>query len=181
MRNCRIHIFGASGSGTTTLGQALSKTLGVPFFDADDYYWENVDPPFTVKRSVDRRLELLESDLQDNGRWILSGSLSKWGSALIPKFTLAVLLRLETEKRIARLRQRESRRFGSRIEPGGDMHETHTDFIEWARSYDEAGIAVRSLNQHLSWLRFLTCPVLILSTEVPVELACRQVVRALHS
>jgi adenylate kinase family enzyme len=46
----RLHIFGASGTGTTTLGQALGSTLGVPYFDSDDYFWERSIPPFTVRR-----------------------------------------------------------------------------------------------------------------------------------
>jgi adenylate kinase family enzyme len=36
----RVHIFGASGSGTTTLGRTLAERLGVRFFDGDDYFWE---------------------------------------------------------------------------------------------------------------------------------------------
>jgi adenylate kinase family enzyme len=35
----RIHILGASGSGTTTLAKALANELGYKHFDTDDYYW----------------------------------------------------------------------------------------------------------------------------------------------
>jgi len=35
----RIHILGASGSGTTTLGRALAERLQCPHFDTDDYFW----------------------------------------------------------------------------------------------------------------------------------------------
>ncbi|MFB8372796.1 hypothetical protein ACWIE6_03290 [Paenibacillus taichungensis] len=38
MKN-RIHIFGASGSGASTLGQELSKRLPHVNFDGDDYFW----------------------------------------------------------------------------------------------------------------------------------------------
>ena len=38
MKN-RVHIFGASGSGTTTIAQAVSEKLGYKHFDSDDYYW----------------------------------------------------------------------------------------------------------------------------------------------
>lgn len=35
-----IHIFGASGSGATTLGRFLAVQLNVPCFDSDDYFWK---------------------------------------------------------------------------------------------------------------------------------------------
>src|SRR5438128_874343 len=43
----RLHILGASGSGTTTLGRALAEGLQCPHFDTDDYFWLPTDPPFT--------------------------------------------------------------------------------------------------------------------------------------
>jgi adenylate kinase family enzyme len=43
----RIHILGASGSGTTTLGAALADRLGHPHVDADSLFWLPTDPPFT--------------------------------------------------------------------------------------------------------------------------------------
>ena len=41
----RIHILGASGSGTTTLGRALAARLQCPHFDTDDCFWLPTDPP----------------------------------------------------------------------------------------------------------------------------------------
>ncbi len=38
--NFKIHVFGASGSGVSTLGKALAVELHLPFFDADDFYWK---------------------------------------------------------------------------------------------------------------------------------------------
>jgi adenylate kinase family enzyme len=34
----RVHILGASGSGTTTLGMALSARFGYAQLDTDDFY-----------------------------------------------------------------------------------------------------------------------------------------------
>lgn len=33
----RIHVFGASGAGCTTLGRSLAERLGLAAIDADDY------------------------------------------------------------------------------------------------------------------------------------------------
>lgn len=34
-----IHIFGASGAGTSTLGRKICAELGYRFMDTDDYFW----------------------------------------------------------------------------------------------------------------------------------------------
>lgn len=57
----RIHITGASGSCTSTLGRAVAGALGAPFVDADDCYWLPTETPFTVKRAPDERLSLLRA------------------------------------------------------------------------------------------------------------------------
>ena len=44
-----IHIFGASGCGTTTLGAAVAEKLALTHFDVDDFYWRLTDPPFVEK------------------------------------------------------------------------------------------------------------------------------------
>jgi adenylate kinase family enzyme len=48
MRRCRVHVLGASGSGTTTLARALANHWSVPHADADDYFWVPTDPPGTA-------------------------------------------------------------------------------------------------------------------------------------
>ncbi len=56
----KIHITGASGSGTTTLGRALAHLANVDHFDTDDYFWEPSDPPFSRPRLRDERIRLLQ-------------------------------------------------------------------------------------------------------------------------
>ena len=165
----RIHITGASGSGTTTLGLALCERLGVRHFDTDDYYWLATDPPFVEPVPMPERLEALVADLEAAHAWVLSGSLF-WGDALIPRFDLVVFLLVPTGVRLARLRRREEQAFGREaLEPGGRMHENHTAFLEWAASYDDGDLDMRSRARHEAWLRDLPCPVLRLEGETSVE------------
>jgi adenylate kinase family enzyme len=131
----RIHILGASGSGTTTLGRALAKRLQCPHFETDDYFWLPTNPPFTQQRERTERQRLLMDDLRQNNRWVLSGSLCGWGDVAIPLFELVVSLSIPHEVRMARLRQREHQRFGGRILPGGDMYQSSQAFFTWAASY----------------------------------------------
>jgi adenylate kinase family enzyme len=71
----RIHILGASGSGTSTLGRALAGRLQYPHFDTDDYFWLPTDPPFTHRRERTERAQLLMGDLTAHEAWVVSGSL----------------------------------------------------------------------------------------------------------
>jgi adenylate kinase family enzyme len=87
-----IHIVGASGAGTTTLGRALSKHLRCPHFDTDVYFWEPTDPPFTAKRETTLRQQLLMDDLTIHNAWVLSDSLCGGGDVAIPLFELVVFL-----------------------------------------------------------------------------------------
>lgn len=102
-----IHIFGASGAGTSTLGKKICEELGFFFMDTDDYFWEPTDPKYTVKRSFEERLRLMKEDIEKHDQIVISGSLVDWGDELIPLFTLAIRLVTDTDVRIERLRKRE--------------------------------------------------------------------------
>jgi len=174
--NSLIHIYGASGSGTSTLGRALASALGYTFMDTDDYFWVPTDPPFTTKRSTEERLILLENDIAASFGTVLSGALTKWGDALIPRFTLAVRLVTDEHVRLSRLKAREHARFGDRICPGGDMYETHQAFLKWASAYDTGGLNMRSRADHDRWQTLLQCPQLVLDGERPVEENVRKII-----
>jgi adenylate kinase family enzyme len=51
----KLVVFGASGSGTTTLGNEVAKRTGFVRLDVDDFYWEKTEPPFQEKRPLDKR------------------------------------------------------------------------------------------------------------------------------
>ena len=155
-----IHIFGASGSGTTTLGKKISEELGYQLMDTDDYFWMPTEPKFTLKRPREERVKLMTRDINNAENIVISGSLVDWGDVLIPYFTLAIRIEMDSSVRIARLIQREKGRFGARIEPGGDMYRQHLEFIEWAKSYDTGGIHIRSKAKHDEWQKLLLCECL---------------------
>lgn len=157
-----IHIFGASGSGTTTLGRKISEELGYTFMDTDDYFWLPTNPKFTQKRPVAERLLLMKETISKSENVVISGSLTDWGDVLIPQFTLAIRVETDKEIRLDRLKKREKEAFGSRIDQGGDMYENHLEFIEWAKAYDEGGLDMRSKAKHDEWQKLLKCPLLIL-------------------
>ena len=112
-----IHFFGASGSGTSTLGKAICTKSHFTFMDTDDYLWMPTDPKYTVKRDANERIAMMQHDIKAANHVVIAGSLVGWGDVLISEFTLAVRLVVPTEIRINRLRKREFERFGERILP----------------------------------------------------------------
>jgi adenylate kinase family enzyme len=175
----RIHIFGASGSGTTTLGRALASALGIAFLDADDFFWEPTDPPFAAKTEIGARKAALAAATRAAGSWVLSGSMTGWGDFLIPELDLAVYLYLPPGARLERLAARERARYGDRIDEGGDMREAHIEFMAWAARYDTAGLEQRSRASHAAWMEMLACPVLRIEGGPPLDASVVRVIAAL--
>ena len=177
-RPVRVHVFGASGSGTSTLGAALAGHLCVPHLDVDDFYWKKTEPPYRVKVPPPERVRAIRAAICDDDEWVLSGSIVSWGGPLLPTLTQAVFLELDAPLRMARLRARERERYGARIEPGGDMQAAHDAFMEWAARYDTASGGQRCRPVHLSWMARLDCPVTTLDAARPVEALLQQLVAA---
>lgn len=164
-----IHIFGASGAGTTTLGRAIAERIGYFHMDTDDYFWLPTDPKFTRKRDAKERIALMKRDIEAHKKVVISGSLCGWGDELTSYFDLAVRVVTATDVRIQRIRKREYERFGERILEGGDMHGTHLDFLAWASKYDYGTPDMRSKARHDLWQSELTCEVRTVNGERNVE------------
>ena len=58
-----IHIFGASGSGTTTLARCIAERWGYAHLDSDDFFWLPTDPPYTQKRPIAERVPLMRAQI----------------------------------------------------------------------------------------------------------------------
>lgn len=158
----RIHIFGASGSGVTTLGNALAKALSIPYFDSDQYFWIPTNPPFRIKRLPIERNELIRSTLITHEDWIYGGSSVSWGEDIFPVFDFIIFLWLPPEIRMKRLEKREFERYGSIIYTDTERIKKHQEFMEWAASYDSNAISFtgRSLRTHEDWLSKNNCKIL---------------------
>ncbi len=166
----KLHIFGASGSGVTTTGNAVASQLGLPYFDSDEYYWEKSDPPFTVKRDIAERNRYLRTDLQKQNSWVLGGSVINWGTDVFPAFDLVVFLWLPPGIRMARLKERELQRYGEIIFTDPLRKQLYEAFMNWAADYDHAtGISNRTIVAHERWLNQQTAPILDLRGDMPLE------------
>jgi adenylate kinase family enzyme len=164
----QLLITGGPGSGATTIGLILSQKLSVPQIDSDDYFHKPTDPPFQEQYSPDERRRLLQDALAKSQSWILSGSISAWGIDEI-NFSHAVLLNIGKYERLKRLKVRESGRFASRIETGGDMFEEHTSFIDWASHYEAGDREGRSLPIERKFISKHSKSLLEINEVLPLE------------
>ncbi len=166
----KIHIVGASGSGVTTLGQALTRKLSIPYFDSDDYFWLPSDPPFTKRQDPIERNKRIAEDLAKTQNWILGGSVFDWGENLFPKFDLIVFLYLPQQTRMERLKKREMERYGDSIATDPERQTRFTKFLAWAEDYDNhSGIANRTLKAHKAWLATIKEPILKIEGNLSVQ------------
>jgi adenylate kinase family enzyme len=167
----RVLITGASGSGTTTLGRALADALKAPFFDVDDYFWLPSEPPYQQQRDPAARLSLLAGDLARAPRAVIAGSVIQWGQVLEDSFSLVVFLTLQPEVRLARLRRRETARFG----------QPDPKFIDWAAQYDDGQLEVNSRTGDERWLAGRSCTVLRIEGSMSTRERVAEVAQALGS
>ncbi|OCA72881.1 P-loop NTPase family protein [Chryseobacterium arthrosphaerae] len=166
----RIHIFGASGSGVTTLGKALSEQLNIEYFDSDDFFWLKTKVPFTEKQNPEIRNTTVSDILHTTDSWIFGGSIIHWGENIFPPFDLVIFLYLPPQMRMERLRKREFERYGEEITVNPERAVKSEEFLEWAKDYDhDTGIANRTLNAHREWLTGIDVPLLEISGNYPVS------------
>lgn len=179
----KIHIFGASGAGVTTLGHALSKKLNIPYFDSDEYFWVTSNPPFTKKRIPEERNNLVKSALKETDSWIFGGSSLKWGEDVFPEFDLVVFLWIPSEIRIERLKKRELERYGEVIHTNPERIKLYQEFLDWAVNYDVdpevSGFTGRSLKVHEDWMKQVKSKILEIRGDFTVQERINQIVKCL--
>ncbi len=174
----KLLIFGASGSGTTTLGQELAQQLNWVHLDADDYYWKKTDPPFQTKVPLEVRNSKLTGDFEDNDPVIISGSLVSWGPYWETVFDIAIFLYLPNHIRMARLKEREHERYGGLENMSQSAIEGSRAFLDWANEYDNEQFNGRSLAQHRLWMEKLSCPIISIMGDTSTEERVNRVIEA---
>jgi adenylate kinase family enzyme len=153
----RIHIFGANGSGTTTLGVALAKKLNCVHYDSHKY----VRDLYKKHKNYFVVYSLLDQDLRKSSKWILSGWLFNKADSYKRFYDLAVFLWVPKEIRLARLKQREVNFHGKGIlAQDNPKYKSYKKFLDWTEKYDTAGVEQLSRTLHEKWMANLTCPIL---------------------
>ncbi|MEO1053995.1 MAG: AAA family ATPase [Bacteroidota bacterium] len=156
----KIIIFGATGTGKTTLAKGLSHQFGWHHLDSDDYYWKKTDPPYTHKVPYLDRVQRLCHDFLAQDNVVISGNMVSWGASWIDAFDLGVFLWLPPEIRMKRLREREEKRYQHSLDHDERIKAVSKAFLEWAATYDDETAVNDGINKHRGWITKLKFPIL---------------------
>lgn len=169
MKKQIFNIFGSSGSGSTTLAKKIADDYAFKFIDVDDYLWKKTDPPFTERYTNEEALNLIKKAIKPCDKVVISGALVGIADELKDSIDLFVYINLDLHIRIQRIKERELKRFGKRILPGGDLYSQHLDFLKWVSEYENNSETQRSRRQHLLWLEDVNVPVFKVTEALTLE------------
>jgi len=149
-----ILICGLNGAGKSTLGKVLAEKLGFHFIDNEDLYFPKTDPAYvyTAPRTRDEVEALLLQEIKIHEDFVFASVKGDYGENVCARFDYAVLLTVPRELRLRRVRERSFQKFGSRMLPGGDLHEQEEGFFALAASRAEDTVE--------EWVQDLSCPVI---------------------
>jgi len=158
----KILIFGASGTGTRTLGKEIEKRTDFIHLDVDDYYWKKTEPPFQEKILLVERNKNLKTDFKKYQNVLVSGSMVSWGKEWETAFDLAVFIKLENNERMKRLKKREIEHYGKNLLTNKKIQKNSKAFLEWADQYENPNFDGRTLKVHNAWIELLNCKTLMI-------------------
>ncbi len=156
-----ILIFGGNGSGKTSLGRELARTLNYKHIDIEDYYFNDAEIPYSAPRSREECIALMLADIEKYGLFVLSSVRGDLGEKINSMYELAVYLSAPLEIRLDRVKKRAYKRFGNRVLEGGDMYQQEQRFFNV--------VASRSLEDIELWAEALACPVIKIDATKPIS------------
>lgn len=156
-----IAIVGLNGSGKSTLGHALAKALNYYEIDVEDYYFPEQqesrkaalegyygincdylgDLPYSVPHSREEVEACISKEISLHPRYILTGVTINYHEEILSTIKYVFWLRTDTNERVRRVKDREEKRWGSRVLEGGDMFEQQLWFRNRISSLTEEKVA----------------------------------------
>ena len=188
-----IAMMGLNGAGKSTLAHALSKHLGYYEMDVEDYYFPEQkssrqyvldhatcvpteylgELPFSSTRSKSEVEDALRRDIASHPQFVLSGVTMNWSNDILSAIKIAFLVETPLEVRLKRIQEREIKRFGIRVLPGGNMYGQQCDFCRIVAEKDDS-IVYKSAQR-------LQCPVIILDGTEPIDVNIQRVMTELST
>jgi len=186
-----ILLCGLNGSGKSTLNHALTLVIGYTELDAEDYYFpsqkvsriaalendRNADIPsggkipFTDPVPKEEVQRAILADIEKTPKFILSGVKADWDPEILARIAVVFHIITPPDVRTERITDREIRRFGSRVLPGGDMYEGQEQFRRFAAGREESAVTDSFAGLH--------CPVIPLDGTRPVTENIQKIINIL--
>lgn len=158
-----ILVCGLNGGGKSTLGKALAEKLQARFIDNEDLFFPKTDPNymFAAPRSKAEVNRLLMQEVNACEHFIFTAVRGDYGEEILPLYRAAVLIEVPREERLKRVKNRSFQKFGSRMQPGGDLYEEEQKFFDM--------VSARSETYVEDWLQTLDCPIFRVNGTRPIE------------
>lgn len=156
-----IIVFGANGSGKTTVGRELARILHYRALDIEDYAFARSRTPYGEARSREECRALLLDDIQRYGPFVLSAVDGDFGEKITSMLACAVRLSAPPALRLERIKRRAYHQYGERVCRGGDLFEQEQKFYDF--------VAARSFDRMERWEKTLPCPVVAVENAGPLE------------
>lgn len=165
-----IIIFGANGSGKSTIAAKVAMQLNFKHMDIEDYHFIPSTIPYTKSRSRDECLSLMLEDMEKYNNFVLSAVKGDFGHEIESMYKMAVHLEAPKETRVLRVKERSHLKHGERVISGGDMYEQQLEFVEFVKN--------RSLERIEQWEARLKCPVIRVDTTQPINDSIEEIIKA---
>lgn len=158
-----ILICGLNGVGKSTLGKRLAERLSCQFIDNEDLYFPKRDERYAYAnpRGKEEVIRLLGEQIERDNRFVFAAVKGDYGEKLASLLDYAVVVEVPREIRLARVRNRSFRKFGERIQDGGDLAGKESAWFALMESRPEDYVT--------KWLETVACPVIHVDGTRPIE------------
>lgn len=158
-----IHVMGASGSGTSTMGEFLAEKLDFNLIESDFYKWQQTDPPFQKMRPIEESNSLLMEQINRRENLIITGSLHA-NPVTFPYIDLIIYLSCPTRIRLKRVKNRDILLGRNSLEAEGDIKENFLGFLELAKNYNKKDLNIRSKSSQNHVIKMSNAKVIKIQT-----------------
>lgn len=159
----RILLCGLNGCGKSTLGAALAEQIGSVYLDIEKYWFpeRKGEDAYAVQVTREQVYDGIYADFCRYENCILSSVLGHIGEKSVAMLDGAIWLQVPPEIRAKRLRQRSFAKFGSQMQPGGDLYESEKAFFATAAKRRDEDIG--------AWLDAVGLPYLTADGTLPIQ------------
>ncbi len=175
-----IHIMGASGTGTTSIGAALAKALSYNVIESDFYKWKQTVPAFQEMRPLEESNALLLEQIEKNKNLIIAGSLHA-NPVTFAYIDLIIYLYAPTRVRMRRIKRRDKLMGYNSMKQDESVRRNFKDFLWCAKNYDNLAFDGRSKLSQEYVISSCNAPVIRINTNKKFDKIMKELLTDLKS